>query len=278
LEINQTASIIGPADRLNSNFQTVLIHSYVMWHRHRRFRECVPVSAFGGGTSIRTVAFTRKEDVLVKRSHRIVSLLLTPLLGISLANTSAAQAPLPSPSKYDPRITFAPLILPDPVNSYRSGSGSPGPSYWQNEADYVMHANLDPAVKVLTNDEVITYTNNSPDNLDCLWIHLEQNTYRKDARSANLGNTGFGRPPRPGQTAARAPTRADNHTEGFVLESVEVGPVAPATKFIKADYIIDDTRMQIRLTTPLKPHGAQLRIHIKYHYAIPGVWGGRTSW
>ncbi len=29
---------------------------------------------------------------------------------------------------------------------------------------------------------------------------------------------------------------------------------------------------------PLKPHGAQLRIHVHYHYAIPGVWGGRTSW
>ncbi len=141
-----------------------------------------------------------------------------------------------------------------------------------------MHAKLDPVAKVLTNNEIITYTNNSPDNLDCLWIHLEQNTYRKDSRSANLGNTGFGRPPRPGQAAVPPPTRADNHTEGFVLESVEVGPVAPAAKFVKADYIVDDTRMQIRLATPLKPHGAQLRIHIKYHYAIPGVWGGRTSW
>ena len=158
------------------------------------------------------------------------------------------------------------------------GIRCPGTTYWQNEADYVMHAKLDPVAKVLTNDEVITYTNNSPDSLDCLWIHLEQNTYRKDSRSANLGNTGFGRPPRAGQTATPAPARADNHTEGYVLESVEVGPAAPTAKFVKADYIVDDTRMQIRLATPLKPHGAQLRIHIKYHYAIPGVWGGRTSW
>jgi hypothetical protein len=214
----------------------------------------------------------------VNRPHRIVSLLLTPLLGLAITNPSAAQAPASPHARYDPRITFAPLSLPDPATPYRSGSGSPGPSYWQNEADYVMHAKLDPVAKVLTNDEVITYTNNSPDSLDCLWIHLEQNTYRKDSRSANLGNTGFGRPPRPGQTAAQTPTRADNHTEGFILESVEVGPAAATAKLIKADYIVDDTRMQIRLATPLKPHGAQLRIHIKYHYAIPGVWGGRTSW
>jgi hypothetical protein len=46
---------------------------------------------------------------------------------------------------------------------------------------------------------------------------------------------------------------------------------------VKADYLISDTRMQVRLATPLKAHGS-LKLHIKYHYQIPGVWGGRTSW
>ena len=36
--------------------------------------------------------------------------------------------------------------------------------------------------------------------------------------------------------------------------------------------------MQIRLPQPMAPKGSQLKIHIKYHYQIPGVWGGRTSW
>jgi hypothetical protein len=36
--------------------------------------------------------------------------------------------------------------------------------------------------------------------------------------------------------------------------------------------------MQIHLAEPLKGHGGQLKIHIRYHYQIPGVWGGRTSW
>ena len=79
-----------------------------------------------------------------------------------LATTAWSQT---SPASYDPRLTFAPLTLPDPVNAYRSGNGAPGPSYWQNEADYEMHASLDTTSKSLENDEVITYTNNSPDPL-----------------------------------------------------------------------------------------------------------------
>ncbi len=190
-------------------------------------------------------------------------------------------------STYDPRVTFAPLTLPEPVNAYRSGNGAPGPQYWQNEADYVMHAAIDTATKTLTNDEVITYTNNSPDTLPSLWIHLEQNSYRKDAREKLLGNPAFGgRAARPAAAGGAAPAaaaparaaRADNYTEGIVFDAVETQPGATGpTAAAKANYIVSDTRMNIRLAVPLKPHSA-MRIHIKYHYAIPGVWGGRTSW
>ena len=202
-------------------------------------------------------------------------LVLTLLAPIALAQTAAPT--------FDPRITFAPLTLPQPVNSYRSASGQPGPAFWQNEADYTMHATLDPVAKVLTNDEIITYTNNSPDTLPSLWILLEQNTYRADSRASNLGNAGMRRLPRPGQPAPggnfdRMLSRANNYTDGIVFESVETQPGATGpTPATKADYLVDDTRMNLRLASPLKPHTA-LRIHIKYHYAIPGTWGGRTSW
>ena len=111
---------------------------------------------------------------MIKDPHvspsRAPFLLLLALLAAPAATQTTA------PPTYDPRITFAPLTLPQPVNSYRSGSGAPGPAYWQNEADYAMHANLNPVAKVLTNDEIITYTNNSPDTLPSLWILLEQNS------------------------------------------------------------------------------------------------------
>ncbi len=181
---------------------------------------------------------------------------------LQLSSNSAAAQP------YDPRVTFAPLTLPDPVNAYRSANGAPGPSFWQNEADYELHADLDTAAKQLRATETITYTNNSPDTLTSLWVQLEQNSYRKDSRARLLGG-------RRGRRGGAEPQGEAPSTEGFVFDSLEIEANRAKTK---ADYIVSDTRMQIRLAVPLRGHGGQLKIHSVYHYKIPGVWGGRTSW
>src|SRR5580700_4095933 len=170
--------------------------------------------------------------------------LLVLFATLAAAQTAAAQTPSSLAPPYDPVKTFAPLALPDPVNSYRSSNGSPGPDYWQNSADYELRANLDTAAKQLSATEVITYVNHSPDTLPSLWLQLEQNAYRKDSRSIAIG----GRP------------RAD-FTDGFVFDSIEIEAAGKATK---PAYIISDTRMQIRLTQPLKGKGGALKIHIVY--------------
>ncbi len=195
------------------------------------------------------------------------------LLPVSLV-WSQTPAPIPAaaaPAAYDPRVAFAPLTLPDPVNAYRSGNGAPGPAYWQNQADYEMHAALDTNAKTLQNDETITYTNNSPDALTSLWIHLDQNIYRKDSRGY-LVNGGLRRK-KPVADSEENPNART--TDGYALDSVEI---ERGKEMLKADYLVDDTRMQIRLPQPMAPKGSVLKIHIKYHYQIPGVWGGRTSW
>ena len=184
----------------------------------------------------------------------------------SLTATVAART-IAAPT-YDPLKTFAPLTLPDPVNAYRAANGAPGPMYWQNRADYKLHASIDTAAKVLTATETITYTNNSPEALPSLWIQMEQNIYRRDARAgASTGGTGGRR------------RSVSNFTEGYVLDSVTVttfdeGKASPPHK---VEYVVSDTRMQVRLPRPLL-HGSHLDLEIHYHYAIPGVWGGRTSW
>jgi Peptidase family M1 domain len=194
--------------------------------------------------------------------------LLTAVFVLLPVSVAWPQTPAPV---YDQRVAFAPLTLPDPVNAYRSANGAPGPAYWQNDADYEMHAALDTKARTLQNDEVITYTNNSPDSLTSLWIQLDQNIYRKDSRGY-LVNGGLRRK-KPVADSEENPNART--TEGYVLDSVEI---ERAKETLKADYVVEDTRMQIRLPQPMAPKGSVLKIHIKYHYQIPGVWGGRTSW
>ena len=68
-------------------------------------------------------------------------------------------------------------------NTYRAASGAPGPSYYQQQADYKINVELDDKNKMIYGDETITYTNNSPQKLDYLWVQLDQNVRKKDSPS-----------------------------------------------------------------------------------------------
>ena len=119
-----------------------------------------------------------------KMQTLLASAIMLPALMLAGCKKPADEQQVSSlKSVYNPRETFAPLILPTPVNAYRSGDGTPGPEYWQNRADYKIAATLDPASANLSGDETITYTNNSPSTLDALWVQVDENSYKKDARA-----------------------------------------------------------------------------------------------
>src|SRR5260370_22832314 len=67
-------------------------------------------------------------------------------------------------------------ILPTP-NEYRTASGAPGPKYWQQRCDYDIKCELDEKNLKLTGSEMITYFNNSPDQLTYLWLQLDENEH-----------------------------------------------------------------------------------------------------
>jgi hypothetical protein len=162
-------------------------------------------------------------------------------------------------SNYQPADLFTPRFYPEKGNEFHSPTGDPGAKYWQNRADYHLKANIDTTTKTLSAVETIDYKNNSPDALQYLWLQLDQNTYKKGARSNFY--TDF--------TAT-----LQQHTDGYQIESValDFGDVVKPVNFI-----ITDTRMQIRLANALKSGGA-IKLRIKYNYTIPAAFGGRTDY
>ena len=174
-----------------------------------------------------------------------------PIL-IALAATAA------SAQDYQPRETFAPFDMAQPINRYRSANGLPGPDYWQNRADYQLRVTLDPVAKTIAGRATITYTNNSPDTLDVLWLQIDQNLYKPGSRG--------------GMARGGA---AGGHTDGMTLDAV--GVAVGTGKAVSVTPLVSDTRAQLRLPTALAPH-AKAVVTIRYHYTIPGEWGGRTSW
>jgi hypothetical protein len=80
--------------------------------------------------------------------------------------------------------------LPTP-NEYRSASGAPRPAAqvsWQQQADYVIDAELNDQNQSITGSEVITYFNNSPDALTYLWLQLDQNINAKGNNTVKSAN------------------------------------------------------------------------------------------
>ncbi|MDX2360889.1 MAG: M1 family metallopeptidase [Crocinitomicaceae bacterium] len=71
-------------------------------------------------------------------------------------------------------------LLPTP-NVYRTGDGSPGPSYWQQKADYDIKIALNDAEQKIVGSQKVTYTNNSPNPLRYIWLQLDQNKRSADS-------------------------------------------------------------------------------------------------
>ncbi|HKJ44286.1 MAG TPA: M1 family metallopeptidase [Balneolales bacterium] len=157
-------------------------------------------------------------------------------------------------SKYDQHKVFNPTFLNQPGTAFRSGSGAPGPYYWQNESSYVIHATLHADANSLTAKDIISYTNNSPNNLHYLWLQLDQNMYNKDSRGTQTSLIGGGR------------YIIAGFSGGYDISSVTI---TMNGKTYKPDYIITDTRMQIILPRALQAKGGKIKVSINYSFKIP---------
>jgi hypothetical protein len=159
-----------------------------------------------------------------------------------------------TPSNYDSREAFNPQFYPFPGNDFRSGSGEPGPRYWQNRADYKINCTLDPDKNSVAGDVEISYTNNSPDNLKFLWLQLDQNIYKSDSRGSSTTT----------QTGGRWANA--KFTEGDVIKSLSVEYNG---KTYTPKYTVTDTRMQVWLQDALKSSGGKIKVVVKFAFEVP---------
>ena len=170
--------------------------------------------------------------------------------------TSFAQT-TPDSIKYDHLDVFGPVTWPVTGGDTRSASGQPGQHYWQNRADYMIKASLneDQQDTTVTGEVNITYTNNSPDNLDYLWLQLDQNLFKPGslgAAATKIGGTRFDK-----KGFARG---------GYSIESVSV---TYKGETYTIDPVITDTRMQLRLKTPMAPKGEKIVVKVNYSFPVP---------
>lgn len=204
------------------------------------------------GTSVSHFSNPLSGCFYKKEKKKFLSLCFSVVLMSGSAITSAYAA------EPDPREIFAPLSYPQPVNVYHSSNGAPGPAAWKNKADYAIQVKIDPATHVLSGQETLTYTNNSPDALPSLWIQLDQNLYALGARASFA-----------------TPRWLRNHTGGMVIDSVSVLTNGKDTVLTPT---LSDTRMLVALPKDLSAKGGKTALKITWHYAIPPEWGGRTAY
>ena len=179
-------------------------------------------------------------------THRLLvlsSIILLAPFALAQKRDEFARAPEP---RTDVTI-FSALDLPTP-NRVRTGSGAPGPDYWQQRVDYRIDVTLDPSDRKVTGKEHVTYHNNSPDALDYLWVHLEQNILRKDSiGSLTDGGSAVGGP--------------SENSDG-----VQVANVAAASGSLP--FTVYDTLMRVELPQPLAA-GAKFEFDVAWSFHVP---------
>lgn len=192
-------------------------------------------------------------------------ILVAALLSCFLLDVSAQELP----KKYDHREAFNPLFNFQPGTAYRSGTGKPGPMYWQNHADYIINATLDEEKNTIAGDVSITYENNSPDDLPFVWLQLDQNLFNESSRGARTTPVEGGRF---GNLSFKGGYNLSNITASKITKVKRRTTTTEALE----KFILDDTRLQVRLSEPLKT-GDKVVITMSFSFEVPSYGSDRMG-
>ena len=189
----------------------------------------------------------------------------TLLLIILISQVAWAQEKTETP-KWQGKFEQLDQMLPTP-NEYRTGSGSPGPKYWQQKADYVITAELNDETQSLSGAETVTYSNNSPDVLKYLWLQVDQNINAKDNNTAKVA-TNSAKDSVPTKEMASSLMLYD-FDGGYKIKSIKDA----AGKSL--NYFVNQTMLRLDLPQPLVS-GQKFTFQVEWSFKINDRMHGAT--
>jgi len=148
--------------------------------------------------------------------------------------------------------------LPTP-NSYRTASGAPGKDYWQQQADYTISVELNDENQRISGTETITYFNNAPDQLNYLWLQLDQNMRGKDSNTPLVRSSRM----RSEISGKQLSTMFDDwdYDGGFNITSVT------DNQDKALQYTVNKTMMRVELPLPLES-GGMYSFNVEWWYNV----------
>src|SRR6266571_1542455 len=158
---------------------------------------------------------------------------------------------------------FRALPMPAPTPA-RSATGSPGPRYWQQRADYTLEATLDTSTNVLRGRGRIYYVNRSPDPLAFVWVQLDQNLFASGSITAILNQ-----PPLVFAGGVVFDFGGKGFTGGITIDRFNTAGRPLASK-------VFGTMLRVELPRPLAPERG-ITFDIAWHFPIPPYGGGRMG-
>lgn len=151
-------------------------------------------------------------------------------------------------SLFSQTTLFFPRNLQKPYNNGTRGwDGKPGANYWQNRANYVIKASLEPGTRRLSGEETVVYFNNSPDSLDRIRLKLQHDRYRK-------GGQRFG-----------DVTASDVSDEGVSIEALRYNGLSVDAKNQRRFSTFLDISLK---NSPLAPKSSAT-ITVRWSYTLP---------
>ncbi len=199
---------------------------------------------------------------------RITSVVFAISATLSVAGEASAQVWLNADTtKKVNQSNFRALEDWPVANDLRRASGAPGAKYWQQQVDYAIKVALDTTTHRLAGSEVVTYHNNSPDQLTYLWFQLDQNIEKADSRAAAMSGA--------------IPKGMDPRFRRYLMSEFEGGYTLSRVQFVDAagrrrdaQYRLNGTQMRVNLDAPLGS-GQAVKVAIDWSHEVPE--GGRNG-